>query len=359
MTEKIDHRKNMTLTHDNKSESTKSEYRRIAEGFIKRELDEKGIKRTVGNLTKALENWSASVRPATFRKIRIALNFRQLELKHYKAAQQIRHTQRVSFGESNSTKQRRCKSITEDEHRKLFLAAKNKGDIQLASALVIGYYLGLRPAEMNSIQYVELSQYELSLSVKGAKKDVNGTRSIDKTLSLILDESEKRTLIKAINNLTGMDKKQLAAMKNRMSRMTRKCFPKRKRQSQITFYCYRHQMASDLKKSKNSNNSHSLTLKQCSAVLSHRSTRSIAGYGHFHSSGGLKRSLPIPSAETVAQVNDNYTESNYIKQKVGSDISEDVITNTDTKLKQDSDVEDVIPTFKISRHRSSSEYTPK
>ena len=346
-------------THKNKSESTRQVYLKIASNFLLREVDSKNLKRNSSTVCSALYDWGETVQNNTYRKMQCALEYYCYANNWYATAKLIRDTKKDSYGEVVKKKQRICKSIKEEEHQKLLIASNKKGDAQLSAALTLAYFTGTRPCEMCEIEY-DNEDGVFTLYIMGAKKDAGGLRSIDKELSLKLDEQQKVNVMNAVDKLYGLDSKQLAAMKSRMSRLTRKVFPGRK--YHFSLYSYRHQISSDLKKSKNNGE---LTLKQCSAVLSHRSQQSIQGYGHLNSSGGLKRGLPVPSEESVRQVNDDYTESAY-KVKLNGEYDPTTDNDeqeeseamkflrqqvADTKNRQNS------PRIRVSRHHKDNDYS--
>jgi len=356
--EKI-YKEKQSQTHKNKSESTRQEYLKIASGFLKREVDDKNLKRNSSSVCAGLYNWGETVQNNTYRRMQCALEYYCYSNKWYQSAKLIRETKKGSYGEVVKKTQRICRAIKEDEHQKLLRASSDKNDKQLSAALTLAYFTGTRPCEMCEIEYDDDNGI-FTLYIMGAKKDANGLRSIDKELSLKLDEQQKIDVINAVDNLYGLDRKQLAAMKSRMSRLTRKVFPNRKHPP--TLYSYRHQIASDLKKSKNNGE---LSLKQCSAVLSHRSQQSIQGYGHLNSSGGLKRGLPVPSEESVRQVNDDYTESSF---RTTLNAEYDLTTDNDEQEESESmkllrqNVADAknrqsAPKIKVSRHYKDNDYS--
>jgi len=325
MTEKIHYQTKDIQTHSGKSESTKAEYLKTAENFLIRELDKKDIARTAGNICKALKSYSINVRPATYRKMQCSLEYHQYVNKFYKAAQQIRDTQRHGHGEISGKKQKICKSVKESEHIKLLKAALAKEDDQVVSALTIAYYLGLRPAEMPRIRVVQEDENGLSLHIIGAKKKEDGTRGMDKEIHLNIESNAKYALMSSINTLSGIDTKNVNALKRRVSRLSKKVFPSRKHPP--TLYSYRHQLGSDLNGSKDSKGLKALTRKQAAAVMGHQSQASLSQYGHANNASMLKRSLPTASQSTVEQVLENSEETNYkaVKLKAEYDISSEPV----------------------------------
>jgi len=299
-------------TDEGKSESTKAEYLKEAEGFLVRELDKNDIPRTARNICRALEAWSQNVTPGTYRKKQCELEFHQYKHKFFAAAEKIRNTRRIGYGEAKK-KQKRCKSITEKEHILLLTSAYKKGDKKLACFLNILYHTGLRPCELSQIEYYDNGNM-LALHLAGARKNIEGTRSIEKEISLKVSSIEKKILKNSIEAVKGMTGKELSAMKSRMSRLTRKVFPKRKSPFP-SFYSYRYQLGSDLKRSMGSSDSKTLRRKEAAAIMGHRSQNSIQYYGFANGSGGLKRGLPAVSQESVNRVNDDYHETEYLQKQ--------------------------------------------
>jgi len=338
MTEKIHYQTKDIQTHSGKSESTKEDYLKTSENFLVKNLDNEGIARTAGNICKALKSYSINVRPATYRKMQCSLEYHQYSNKFYKAAQQIRDTQRHGHGEISGKKQKICKSVKESEHIKLLQAALLKGDEQVISALTIAYYLGLRPAEMPRVGVLQEDEDGLSLHIIGAKKKEDGSRSMDKEIHLNIENNAKYALISSINTLSGIDTKNVNALKRRVSRISKKVFPSRKHPP--TLYSYRHQLGSDLKGSKDSKGLKALTRKQAAAVMGHQSQASLSQYGHANNASMLKRDLPTASESTVEQVLENSEETNYKKVKLSAEYG---ISSEPVNVKQEQDGSDTTP----------------
>jgi len=304
--------------NDGKLDKTKAEYLKEAEGFLKRELDNKGISRTAGNICKALKEWSATVQANTFIKRQCALEYHQYCNKFYKAAEKIRSTQRINYsGKGNGKKRPHCKTVKETQHIKLLLESNKKDDRQVSASLSIGYFVGLRPCEQNHIQYAN-KDGELLLFVRSAKKNKDGTRSIDKVIKVELDDGDRQRLINDIGCLYGLTDKQIVNIRNRVCRLSKKCFPKLKKPP--TLYSYRHQLGSDLK------GSNITDRKEAAAVLGHKSQNSLCAYGHANSAGGLKRSLPKASESTIRQVNDDLKQTGFLeKLNAKHEVSNDAV----------------------------------
>ena len=310
-----------------KSESTKLEYLKEAEGFLIRELDKKGITRTAGNICKALKIWSGSVEANTYIKKQCALEYHQYKKKFYKSAEQIRNTQRINYGiTGNGEKKPHCKTVKERQHVNLSLEANKKGDKESAAALTIAYFLGLRPSEMHHIEYSDEDDADnFLIYVRSAKANEDGTRSIDKVIKVELDESSRRQLINDINSMSGLTGNQIRNMRVRVCRLSKKLFPKLKKRP--TLYSYRHQLGADLKGAKSKDGSKLVDRKEAAATFGHRSQNSLNSYGHANISGGLRRPIPRATEEVIALVNDDLRDTGYMaKHNAEHGISGDAVS---------------------------------
>ena len=130
--------------------------------------------------------------------------------------------------------------------------------------------------------------------------DIATTR---KELYLTLEQSQIESISDAIDRLSGMTEKKRYAMQKRVCRLGKKLFPKHK--NAPTLYSYRHQLGSDLKGGKTSSGNKIFSRKESAALMGHKSQSSISAYGHAKNASMLKRALPIPSDEAIAQVLDN------------------------------------------------------
>lgn len=273
------------------TEKTSAEYMRIAENWLIKHVDGLGVQRTSKAISIALGKWSHGKRPATFRKMRRALVHHQQETGFQNAASRIEQVRRIGHGKANTKKRKRCKHINESEHQILLDDAIARDDHIMQAALSVAYLTGIRPVEMPSVRVLEIQKDtgRIILSVSGAKKNERQGRGIDKQVAV--DDPD---IIRAVEIIRGIDEKELAALKRRVSRRSHTLWPRRK--NPPTLYSYRHQMGTDLKANSRVDNEHA------SAIMGHRAQDSIHVYGHKNSRGGLNRSLPGVSKQTVEKV---------------------------------------------------------
>ncbi|MCA1789345.1 MAG: hypothetical protein LC667_05655, partial [Thioalkalivibrio sp.] len=159
------------------TERTKAEYRRLARYFVEKRLG--GQSPTPKRLTDALQACAGEYRPAYWRRLRCALVQDQEERGYGKAAERLRKTRNpVTTGRDGKplpseertvkAKQRRARSISQEDRSKLLRAAKALGDgDETRASIVLAERLGVRPAEMVGLQ---VDQERGVVLVNGAKK---------------------------------------------------------------------------------------------------------------------------------------------------------------------------------------------
>lgn len=273
------------------TEKTASEYQRIAESWLTKHVDGLGVQRTPRAIAVALEKWSDGKRPGTFRKMRRALAHHQREGGFAKAVTRIEQVQRIGHSEANTTKTRRCKSVKESDHQRLLDDALERDDAIMAAALRIAHAIGARPAEMPSMAWAKHPKDASKMIIKaiGAKKNEEQNRGMDKFISLDFDPA----LAAAIDQVSGIDEREVTNLKRRVSRRSHTIFSRRKHPP--TLYSYRHQMGSDVKAGAGDR-------RRAAAIMGHASQESLEVYGHRNAAGGLKRSIPAVAAQSIQAV---------------------------------------------------------
>ena len=270
------------------SDKTAEEYRRISEAWMTKQLDACGLERKAETITKMLRAWSDGKRPTTFRKMRRALMHHQAAYPNTVRA--IASTERIGHGEANTMKKRRCKRVTEAEHKRLLDDAARRKDVIMDAALRIAYLTGIRPAEMPHVQVIGIQEQtgRIVLLVPGAKKSKSQGRGMDKQIAV--DDPD---IVYAVDAIHGLDDSGLTALKQRLSQRSHTLWPRRK--TPPTLYSYRHTLGSDLKR-------RVADRRQAAAIMGHASQKSLSVYGHKNSSGGLKREIPSISTNTLKKV---------------------------------------------------------
>lgn len=269
------------------AESTMTAYRKTAAHFYETRLN--GEAPTPKRIADALRKAAGDYRPGSFRKLRNALMYDQIDKGYFEAAQRLKETKNpITTGKSKGTvkpKQRRCKSIDDPDLDKLYKAALAKSDTELASVLAVAMYTGCRPAEMNGIVRVGKDQ----VFIPSAKKTVDGERGVDRTIQL--DEARCDVIETAVNHLIEMGPDAAGEMhqvQSRLDRLTAKLWPRRK--ARPTMYTLRHQMGSDLKAS-------GLSRLEIAYIMGHQSTESVEVYGDRRKKSGRGGVKPAPGVD--------------------------------------------------------------
>lgn len=255
-------------------DSTRDEYRKIAENFYKAHL--RDLPPTAKRLKKTLINLQDDVRPNYWRKLKIAIAFDQKErgysdvsdvigsLKNNKA---IEAEKKKDFSKIKP-KSRRIKRISPQDAKKIHDAIAEKRDDDLTCAYLLARYTGCRPSEMPNI-----SVGEGLVVIQGAK--VGQGRGLPER-RIRVPESVLPHIEKAARRLAG---KPVGHLQDRFDRLMKKTFPRREKRPSL--YSFRHQLGSDLKASK-------LTRKEIAYCMGHLSTASVDVYGDRRGGGGLK-----------------------------------------------------------------------
>lgn len=267
------------------SERTVSDYKGLAANFYGKRLG--GEAPTPKRIADALKQAAGDYRPGYWRKLRNALMYDQIDKGFFEAAQRLKETSNpVTTGKTRGTvkaKQRRCKSIADDDLSKLYSAALNKPDTELASAIMLAAYTGCRPAEMPGIRRVAEDQ----VFIPGAKKS-KGERGLDRTITLSKEKCDViETAVGALYHMDPDHGKAIHQVQSRLDRLTKKLWPRRK--ARPTLYTLRHQMGSDLKAS-------GLSRVEIAYVMGHQSTESVEVYGDRRKKSGRGGVKPAPGA---------------------------------------------------------------
>lgn len=274
------------------TEKTKAEYRKLAAHFYKKRLGDETP--TPKRIADALKACAGEYRPAYWRRLRCALALDQQEKGFDKAAERIRATDNPRTVDPRGDvycrhtrlpvppKQRRVKSISDDDMARLRLAAWRQGKkgAEVLAALRLAEELGVRPAEMLGLQ---VDQERGAVHVTGVKK--TGQRGADRTLKPTITEPWAMAMLaEAVEALQAAEREKpgvIHRVQSRLDRLTRQLWPRR--QARPTLYSLRHQVGSALKAS-------GASRAAIAYVMGHQSTKSVEVYGDRRSakrSGGL------------------------------------------------------------------------
>ncbi|RLA43949.1 MAG: hypothetical protein DRR42_21065 [Gammaproteobacteria bacterium] len=282
---------------------TKAAYRKRAQHFYTSRIE--GAP-TPKKIKGALLNAAADYRPDYWRQLRNAICQDQKEKGYTETANAISQIKNPLTTSSPIDKQKipkkqpRSKRIKLDEITRVFLEFKKKRDPLLESALTLATILGCRPAEMEKI----LVQSNQDILIVSAKKRTNDDRGLDRLLKL--DQMQTKMVLNALNKLDletqqirnkGMKSSLPHLLERRLSTLTHRIWPRRK--CRPTFYSFRHQLASDLKRS-------GYSRELIAYIMGHRSTISATVYGSWQSGSTRGIEAGISESEIRCLVKSNH-----------------------------------------------------
>lgn len=181
---------------------------------------------------------------------------------------------------------------------------------QLMPALAVLWLTGCRPAEIEQGIELAASRDQLAIKIKGAKcVDAGGRERGQPTrhIGFSVDANANPALrflhsLACRNTVNGTGKYTITHNKdylyNSVVAIGRSAFPKLR--TRISPYCFRHQVASDLKAA---TSDHEITLEQAAKVMGHLSDYSIGAYGHaVHGRKGRGGRVKVPFVSTARPI---------------------------------------------------------
>ncbi|NEX75068.1 site-specific integrase [Aeromonas rivipollensis] len=264
------------------TDNTKLEYAKLATHFYKR-LHDKSIPLTAKNIADELSACAPEYRPAYWRRLRCALVYHQDFLGYGDASKRIHKVINLVTVKSSTVtvkpKQNRVKTISLADEVALIDYFKQRNDISMIAAIRIFQLSGIRPAELANIT-VESNK----LIIVGAKKSHNGTRGADRVLQF--EGADPQILQYLVRHAQMTD---IGSMQDRLRSAGKRLWPRRK--SVPTFYSWRHQLGSELKRS-------GLDRLHIAYLMGHQATASVDRYGNRKTAKGGK----LPSCPTDADL---------------------------------------------------------
>lgn len=181
---------------------------------------------------------------------------------------------------------------------------------QLMPALAVLWITGCRPAEIEQGIELAASRDQLAIKIKGAKCiDAGGRERGQPTrhIGFRVDANASPALrflhaLACRNTVNGTGKCTITHNKdylyNSVVALGRSAFPKLR--TRISPYCFRHQVASDLKAA---TSDREITLEQAAKVMGHLSDYSIGTYGHAaHGRRGRGERIKVPFVSTARPI---------------------------------------------------------
>tara|TARA_R110001606_G_C15394771_1_gene652035 strand:+ start:4405 stop:5319 length:915 start_codon:yes stop_codon:yes gene_type:complete len=244
---------------------TEKRYQQLANHFYTTKLLEKPL--STSAILKALAESAQDYRPNTFRKLKNAISFDVRARGYAGAAEKIlRFVNPVTAPQSTmkpKAKLKLVKSVSEDEFEKLLEHFQKAECYDEFCALVIVWYLGVRPCEMRAIHIIEGRFH-----IRGAKQSHEGTRGADRVLEI--DDEHIRDVVEEAITLLKNSARSIGAIRDCFRKQCRSLWPRRKRHP--TMKSFRHQFGSNLKISGRAPD-------VIAYMMGHQSTRSIEKYG--------------------------------------------------------------------------------
>jgi len=291
----------MKAALDELKDSTRADYRKLAQHFYKTRLD--GQPPTPKRIRDALGSAAVEYRPDYWRRLRNALMYDQVAAGYIDEAAEIAQINnpvtrpqtakewalRDSIGGKPGKRQKRVKKVSEDDLGKLWQEVNERhGDDEVAAAIVIATRTGARPAEMLGIKCLANNQ----IFIPGAKKTESGDRGLDRYIQLSDHDwhgvkLSVDILAKAAPGKAGTMRK----IQDRLRTVTKRLWPRRK--SHPTLYTWRYEMGSELKAC-------SLSRREVAYVLGHQATASVDKYGDRRSGSGKTPIKAAPGADMTA-----------------------------------------------------------
>lgn len=282
-------------------ENTQKRYMQLAEHFYKTKITGDV---TPQKIVDALVSNATLYRPDYFRRLRNALAYDQECKGHSKAVKKINAvvnpvTQKNSFL-TKKPKEKRVKSVSNDDFMKLMAHAIKRKDEPLQAALYLSNLIGCRPIELFNAKVVGHK-----LFVEGAKKS-NGTRGLDRTIDVDEDIKnigyviDKLQVFKKSAALKGCKSEPHELIQARLATATRVLWTRRK--TRISLYSFRHQVGSNLKSS-------GMNRLEVAYLMGHQATKSVDVYGDKRSgkSGGVKMKAGVTADHIAAVVRENHS----------------------------------------------------
>lgn len=281
------------------NERTKQDYLKLAQHFLQTRLIDNQISLTPKNIRQALTACAKEYRPAYWRRLRCALVTQQREAGFTKQAEDLKAVPNpITLADASEetkalikNKQRRCKSVSKEQHFMLRNHLRHKQDFATVAAIDTVRILGCRPSEILGIKLMGGNQ----VFIPGAKKTEDGLRGLSRMVLVSNKDYDTLSYSRGClfdevhyNKNGALADRAMQRIQHRLAHACKTLWSKQKHR--ISLYSYRHQIGSDLKAS-------GMTRKEIAAIMGHQSVDSVDVYGNRHNSS---RTLSIKA--TTASV---------------------------------------------------------
>lgn len=199
---------------------------------------------------------------------------------------QIRHFDPTKERNENKGKRKTLKSFPDDWRQRIFDAATPR----LRKSVAIHALTGCRPAELEKgITISESGEGVLTFRIQGAKTDRGHGQPVR---TLTISRNPNNAIFYDVLEGGGEFKEDSGFVRVNLHRLSRKLWPRHK--STISAYSFRHQLASDIKKS-------GTDPIEIAMVLGHSGTRTQSLYGHAAQGGkgGASHGITVVGSRKV------------------------------------------------------------
>jgi len=293
------------------NDSTKDAYRKLAKHFYLTRINGSPTQKKIKG---ALIIAAIDYRPNYWRRLKNAINFDQQEKGYIETGKAISKlinplTTPEKFNSKQiKSKQRRIKKVSPEDLSKITTQLLLKRDPLLESALILATILGCRPTEMTSIEILDSNL----VRIIGAKKRAAGDRSLDRLINL---PSKHLAKVNYALNIFKKETKEIThrsirspiphLLERRLSTITKRLWPRKKHRP--TLYSLRHQLGSDLKKSR-------LSREEVAYIMGHLATKSADVYGDPRSGSARSIKTGISENELKKLIKSNHLTAPGITQ---------------------------------------------
>ncbi|WP_420600644.1 site-specific integrase [Neptuniibacter sp.] len=234
----------------------------------------------------------------------LSVNYASLGLMHIaKKISGISNPVQPSDRKGKTGRARRAKYVSFDDFMLFFQDRIEAGQDMAAAFLYIGYYLGLRPAEISGLDYeLDINTGKLNIIVPHVKNTAKGKRlpKYQRGIDRVLVVDYNKELMKHIDIATVASQSDKDRIRRQIRDLNKRYFPHRKQL--INMYSLRYTFGADVKRAARHDPI------EVSSKLGHKNTKSSYCYGNSRQSLGKKK-VPEATMQTKqqVQVDDSHT----------------------------------------------------
>lgn len=308
-------------------DETKNDYVKTAQRFLRKRLPEYSIDQLTPDVLRvSFDLFAKEVSPGYWSKNRLAMCYYLSSIGKGKDdlvlvldPDEYRNPETQSWQPNTLSwkhksdgkpgkKQRRVKSISNDEFSALSAEAARRENRAVQYALIIVAICGCRPSEIHNISVINDKQFMIASSKKITSGDNKGKRGLDRMIK-IENPTHAELFSRGIQYIQ-VNEVNISNVQKTVWSIAKSLWPKRKHRPSL--YSLRHQLGSNLKAS-------GLSREETAYLMGHRCTSSVDKYGDRRSGKG--KVIRIKSAlcreEIMKMVKTDHLTDNEIEAKKG------------------------------------------